>query len=263
MGRIFQFLGNIQIKFIKNLLIRIGLHYYPLNMQEALDEDPFNYACCRDLFIRKLKPEARPINSESNSICSPSDGTITQLEIFSHNVNTLAKGHLYSLDELLATKQHNFNNGLAATVYLAPNNYHRVHMPIKTTITSMVYVPGELYSVDPKVCEQIPNLLAKNERVVIFGDSDYGQVALILVGALNVGNIHINWHGTVNHNHPKEISKWDYQDKQLVIQKGEEIGYFTFGSTVVALINHPNISIDEIVKTQNKITMGSKLANIN
>ncbi len=258
-SRLMGFLGKIKIQWIKVLLMRIGTHYYPLNMEEAIIEDPFMYETCEELFIRKLKPNARTVDSDPNTFTSPSDGTVTQLEKIQNQHSITAKEHLFSIEELLATKSHPFHEGVCATIYLAPSDYHRVHMPFDGTITSMTYIPGKLYSVHPKLNEQIPNILSLNERVVINADTKLGKLSIVLVGAMNVGNIHIDWHGQVNPGHPHSPKTWTYEDKEISLKKGQELGYFTFGSTVVLLFNNPSFDINPSISIGSHLLYGQPL----
>ncbi len=262
LGKLCILLSQIRNTHVKNLLISIGIYFYKLNMQEALLEDPYAYTTIEKLFIRKLKPDARIFDKQQNTVCSPCDGLITQINLVNSDSKVKAKDHFYTLDGLLANKEHCFQQGLSTTIYLAPTDYHRVHMPMSGQITSMVYIPGKLYSVNPKLYEKIPTLLSSNERVIINAKNDLCSFALVLIGALNVGHIHINWHGIVNPYHPTALNQWKYQDQQINLSKGDELGYFTFGSTVIMLIDQPTINPHENLRLNQQTLLGKVLAEL-
>jgi phosphatidylserine decarboxylase len=231
------FMANITIPSIKNYLIRDFIANYNVNMTEAREENPERYACFNDFFIRHLKPECRPI--ANTAIVSPVDGCISEMGDIRAGQLIQAKGHEYSVAELLAcdtARSSQFSNGCFATLYLSPKDYHRVHMPIDAQLTEMIYVPGQLFSVQPRTARVIPKLFARNERLVVFFETKAGLMAMVLVGATIVGAIGTSWHGDVQRSRkPKRIVYDERCDVNTVFGKAAEMGYFKLGSTVILL----------------------------
>lgn len=207
-------------------------------MQEAVQEDPFAYANYNDFFTRVLKPELRPVATGANAIVSPADGLLAQFGAINTNKILQAKGHYFTLQDLLAHDlcAREFANGRFATVYLAPKDYHRVHMPLTGKLRKMYYVPGKLFSVNTHAAENIPNVFARNERVVSIFDTQAGPMAVVLVGAMIVGSIETIWAGQISPPHCGHIKVTDYTNEpEIKIAKGAEMGKFKLGSTVVVL----------------------------
>ena len=207
-------------------------------MQEAIETDPFAYKNYNQFFTRKLKPECRPLDNHPYTIVSPADGMIAQIGDIHTNRIIQAKKHNYTLQSLLGNDADatNFINGKFATIYLAPKDYHRIHMPITGILRKMIYVPGKLFSVNTHAAENIPNLFARNERVVAIFDTVMGPMAIILVGAMIVGSIETTWAGVVSPPHSKQTHTQLYPTSSAIeIAKGEEMGLFKLGSTVIVL----------------------------
>jgi phosphatidylserine decarboxylase len=218
-------------------LIRWFVGKYGVNMNEAANPDIASYASFNDFFTRALRIDVRPI-ADADYIC-PVDGTISQLgEIDDHQIFQ-AKGHKYSTAALVGGDTElasNFQHGSFANLYLSPKDYHRIHMPCDGRLTRMIYVPGALFSVNPTTARGIPGLFARNERVVcVFESPEHGLFVMTLVGATIVGSMATVWHGVVNPPRAPEICEWRYDDQQVVLAKGEEMGRFLLGSTVVML----------------------------
>lgn len=217
-------------------LIRWFVKRYDVNMQEALNPDIASYTSFNEFFTRPLHSEARPI-ALANFIC-PVDGNISQFGTIAGDQIFQAKGHRYSIaalvggDRALAAQ---FENGSFANLYLSPRDYHRIHMPCDGRLTRMIYVPGALFSVNPTTARGVPGLFARNERVVCVFESDHGPFVLTLVGATIVGSMATVWHGVVNPPRPGRIREWQYDQQNVVLKKGEEMGRFLLGSTVVML----------------------------
>ncbi len=223
--------------------IRCFIRRYGVAMQEAAEPDPAAYRTFNAFFTRALKPGVRPLAplEDATWLC-PVDGAISQFGALSGaEADRLiqAKGHDYSVAALLAdTEGHvaaGYKGGHFATLYLSPRDYHRIHMPVRGTLRRMLHVPGDLYSVNPATAAAIPGLFARNERVVCHFDTDFGPFVLVLVGATIVGSMATVWHGRVNPPRPGMIRHWDYADGQVVLARGEEMGRFLLGSTVVML----------------------------
>ncbi len=216
--------------------IRRFIARYNVNMAEAVQTEPGAYATFNDFFTRALRPGARPL-ATARLVC-PVDGAISQFGRIERDQIFQAKGKSFSSSALLAGNEElarRFDDGLFATLYLSPRDYHRIHMPCDGRLVSMRYVPGELYSVNPATARAIDALFARNERVVCDFDSPHGPFALVLVGATIVGSIATAWHGVVNPPRSPSVRHWDYRDKNVTLKQGEEMGRFLLGSTVVLL----------------------------
>ena len=209
---------------------------YNVNMAEAAEPDVAAYATFNDFFTRPLKPGARPLDA-ADWVC-PVDGAISQLGPISGDQVFQAKGHSYSTTALVggdAALASQFQDGQFATIYLSPRDYHRIHMPCAGSLTRMVYVPGELFSVNPATARGVPGLFARNERVVCVFDTAFGPMVLVLVGATIVGSMATVWHGMVNPPRLPDVRTWTYEDDRISLGQGAEMGRFMLGSTVVML----------------------------
>ncbi|HEV2611866.1 MAG TPA: archaetidylserine decarboxylase, partial [Noviherbaspirillum sp.] len=217
-------------------LIRWFARKYGVNMDEAHNPDLASYQSFNEFFTRALREGARPL-ADRDFIC-PVDGAISQFGTIEHDQIFQAKGHRYSTtalvggDSALAAQ---FDHGTFATLYLSPRDYHRIHMPCDAKLTRMIYVPGALFSVNPVTARGVPGLFARNERVVCVFESLHGPFVLVLVGATIVGSMATVWHGVVNASRAGTVREWHYHDKDIVLKKGEEMGRFLLGSTVVML----------------------------
>ena len=209
---------------------------YQVNMAEAAQPDTATYATFNDFFTRELKAGVRPL-ANAALIC-PVDGAISQFGRVDGQQIFQAKGHHYSSVALLggdAALARQFDNGLFATLYLSPRDYHRIHMPCDGVLRRMIHVPGALFSVNPTTAHGVPGLFARNERVVCLFETPLGPLALVLVGATIVGSMATVWHGVVNAQRPFEVRQWHYEDASIQLKQGEEMGRFLLGSTVVML----------------------------
>lgn len=218
--------------------IRRFVARYGVDMSEAAEPDLTRYLTFNDFFTRALKPGARPL-AQADFVC-PVDGRISQLGAIDGEQLLQAKGHVYSTTALLSgdvTEAARYRDGSFATIYLSPRDYHRIHMPCAGRLRSMVYVPGDLFSVNPTTARGVPGLFARNERVVCLFDGAHGPFALVLVGATIVGSMATVWHGVVNPPRARHIRRWDYTAQQppIELQAGDEMGRFLLGSTVVLL----------------------------
>lgn len=235
-------------------------------MQEAIVEDPFAYATYNDFFTRKLKPASRPIDLTKIAIVSPADGCIAQIGTIRDNQILQAKGHNYTVQSLLGDLPElatPFINGNFVTIYLAPKDYHRVHMPLSGKLQQMIYVPGKLFSVNNHAAENIPSVFARNERVIAIFDTELGKMAVILVGAMIVGSIETSWAGTITPPHSKTIKTWNYENMApLTLNKGEEMGLFKLGSTVIVLFSPDMATWDPNIISGLNIKIGSKIGSI-
>jgi phosphatidylserine decarboxylase len=217
-------------------IIRWFVRRYGVDMNEAADADITHYQSFNDFFTRALKPGVRPM-AEAPLIC-PVDGAISQFGAIERDQIFQAKGHRYSTTALVggdAALAAHFQDGLFATLYLSPKDYHRIHMPCDGRLLRMIHVPGDLFSVNPTTARGVPGLFARNERVVCVFDTAFGPFVLALVGATIVGSMATVWHGVVNPPRSATVREWSYTDQDLRLKQGAEMGRFLLGSTVVML----------------------------
>jgi len=250
-------------------LIKLFIKQYKIDMSEAEYPDPAHYKTFNEFFTRPLKEGIRPLAEESDIIAHPVDGAISQLGDVVDGQIIQAKGHDYSLQALLGGKEEDtapFLGGKFATIYLAPKDYHRIHMPVDGTLSKMIYVPGDLFSVNPLTAQNVPNLFARNERVVAIFETEIGPLAMVLVGATIVASIETIWAGTVTPPAGKDVFSWNYPttgDNAITLKKGEEMGRFKLGSTVILAwgANQAAFLSDQHPETVTR--MGTPFAKIN
>jgi phosphatidylserine decarboxylase len=225
----------------KNMLIRMFMRGFDPQMHDAVEPEPTAYASFNDFFTRALRPETRPVDADPAAIVSPVDGTVSEAGTLSTDRLLQAKGHEYSLRALLAgntTWARTFTAGTFATIYLAPYNYHRIHMALAGELRESFYVPGRLFSVNRTTARLVPGLFSRNERVFCGFDGGSLPWAIILVGALNVGSMATVWHGDVTPRKHREITALPVSDvlAPTTLAKGEEMARFNMGSTVILLL---------------------------
>ena len=241
-------------------LIRWFEKRYNVNMAEAAAPEISSYASFNDFFTRALKPGARPL-AAADYLC-PVDGAISQIGRIEGEQIFQAKGHSYRSTALVggdAALAGQFRDGQFATLYLSPRDYHRIHMPCDGSLRRMVYMPGDLFSVNPTTARGVPGLFARNERVVCVFDSDQGPFVLTLVGATIVGSMATVWHGQVNPPRSPQICEWQYQAGQVSLKKGEEMGRFLLGSTVVMLFAKDRLNFNPEWTAARPIRMGEAM----
>ena len=217
-------------------VIRWFVRRYGVDLSEAVDTDPVSYRSFNEFFTRPLRPGARPL-ADADLLC-PVDGAISQFGAIERDQIFQAKGHQYTTTALLGGDSGlaaRFTNGMFATLYLSPRDYHRIHMPVDGRLTRMIHVPGALFSVNPTTARGVPGLFARNERVVCVFETEFGSFVLVLVGATIVGSMATVWHGTVNPPRSAALREWSYETQTVMLRKGEEMGRFLLGSTVVML----------------------------
>jgi phosphatidylserine decarboxylase len=220
--------------------IRWFIARYRVDMTEAAEPDPSHYASFNEFFTRALKPGARPL-AQADFIC-PVDGAVSQFGVLERDRVVQAKGHRYSSTALVGgdrTLSAPFDHGGFATLYLSPRDYHRIHMPCAGRLTRMIHVPGDLFSVNPTTARGVPQLFARNERVVCAFEGEFGPFVVVLVGATIVGSMATAWHGVVNPPRVRRLREWRYDDRAVELKQGEELGRFLLGSTVVVLMPGP------------------------
>ncbi len=241
-------------------LINNFIKTFNINTDEILEEDLSKYKTFNEFFIRKVKPETRPINLDCKAI-SPVDGTIGEAGVISHGRLIQAKGLDYSLCALLGGNKADsdiYENGNFATIYLSPANYHRIHMPCDGTLVKTVHVPGKLFPVGSRNISNMPNLYTVNERLVCFFDTDVGPMAVVMVGAALVGSINTTWGGTVVRRKGIETLNYD-GDNQYKFKRGDEIGYFKYGSTVIVLWAKDHGQLAEDLEHLTEVKFGRSL----
>ena len=241
-------------------LIAWFVQKYQVNMAQAAEPKLAAYPCFNDFFTRALAPGARPL-SDSTWVC-PVDGAISQFGSIAKNQIFQAKGHFYSTTALVggdAALAAQFENGSFATIYLSPRDYHRIHMPCDGRLTRMVYVPGDLFSVNPTTARGVPGLFARNERVVCVFDTDHGPLVLTLVGATIVGSMATVWHGVVNPPRLPQVTEWHYDSGAVTLRKGEEMGRFLLGSTVVLLWPQDTLDWNPLWQSSAPVRLGESM----
>ena len=251
---------------VTHFVIKVFAKKYNVDMSEAKKENFSDYESFNQFFIRELKDDARKINENPTALCLPADGRVSQIGHIDDDRLLQAKGHFFSLSDLLAGDEelvHTFKNGEFATIYLSPRDYHRVHMPCDATLRKMIYVPGDLFSVNPFLAEHVPNLFARNERVICVFDTAFGPMVQILVGATITASMSTVWAGVINPPRTGEVKVWTYQgDNAIKLTKGQEMGAFQLGSTVINLFPANSVTLVEHLEVDVPVRMGEILATM-
>lgn len=260
-------LARMRTTSIKNFLIRLFVNLYNVDIEEVKHSVPDDFATFNDFFIRELVADARQIDAASESITSPADGTVSAAGQIDKDRIFQAKGLHYTLTDLLATdvvEAEKFVDGAFATIYLSPSNYHRVHSPFAGELVAARYVPGDLFSVNEATVSYLPELFARNERLVCHFETDCGPLVVILVGALNVGSISTRWSGDLRPRKKGVVENLDIRARgeATQVEKGELIGWFNMGSTVIILLpagSSPDVST---LQSGAKVKMGQAIGSI-
>lgn len=261
---IFGYLARRELGALTTFIIKLFAKKYNINMAEAEIEDFEKFSTFNDFFTRKLKDGVRPIYGNDDNLTMPVDGTMAEFGKISYGRLISAKGQDYSLRSLLGGDTEiakPFQDGEFACIYLSPKDYHRIHMPITGTLKKMIFVPGDYYSVNPTYVKHIDDLFTKNERAVCIFDTACGPMAMVLVGATIVGSIVTTWAGEVSPNKLKEVKVWDYLEP-ITIKKGEEMGRFHLGSTVIMTFAPDAIKLADSLATDQKVQLGEHFADI-
>ena len=249
-------------KWLKNSLIRWFIRKHQIDLNIAVKTEINAYPSFNAFFTRQLKPQQRTIDP-NNVIISPADGCISQIGKLTATKILQAKKKYYSIGQLLAGNDvltATFQNGCFATIYLSPRDYHRVHMPYTGKLIQSIYVPGKLFSVNPVTVAHIDDVFARNERLINIFETDNGPMAVILVGAMLVAGIHTTWQGKITPNHNTQLQTWCYANKNITLQKGEELGYFNFGSTVILLFPENKVEWCSSFATPRSIKVGEAIS---
>lgn len=260
--RVFGCLASFKGGWLTHQVIRAFVKKYQVDLSEAEREQVTKYHSFNDFFTRTLKADSRPL--AKCDLISPVDGCVSQLGVIKDSLLLQAKGKYYSLEQLLAGDDVTpFKGGGFATLYLSPRDYHRIHMPCSGTLTRMVHVPGDLFSVNPVTAQNIDGLFARNERVICYFQSpEVGQFAMVLVGATIVGSIKTKWHGVVNYKRPGHIRYWNYDHQPLVLQQGQEMGQFLLGSTVILVFEPDVMNFVDNWQANSSIKMGEAMGKL-
>lgn len=265
--RLAGLLASAPLGGLTTAIIKVFIKQYQINMDEARHSNPAHFKTFNDFFVRELKEDARPVEQGSQIVTHPADARVSQFGAIENGLLIQAKAHHFSAQALLGGDKalfDEFKEGQFATLYLSPSDYHRVHMPCDGVLRSMIYVPGDLYSVNPLTAENISNLFARNERVVCIFDTEFGPMAQILVGATIVGSIELIWAGTVTPPRGNTVYRWDYPatgHTSVSLKKGEEMGRFKLGSTVINLFAKDAVHFDDSMALGEKTVLGTPYAH--
>ncbi|HKK13511.1 MAG TPA: archaetidylserine decarboxylase [Gammaproteobacteria bacterium] len=254
--------------WVRGPLIRWFVRRYGVDLGEAAEPDPAAYADFQAFFTRALRPGARPVCGQEDGIACPADGTLSQLGTLEGGRLVQAKGRTFGAAALLGGSEERaapFRDGAFATVYLAPRDYHRVHMPVAGTLREMVHVPGRAFSVNPATTAHVPGLFARNERVAAIFDTAAGPMAVVLVGAMLVATIDTRWAGTVTPPAGRRVQRWAYPEggsTAVVLGRGEEMGRFNLGSTAIVLFARERAAWDAGLTPGQPVRMGQCLGRL-
>jgi phosphatidylserine decarboxylase len=264
LSRLMHAFMRIRFKPVKNLQIAIVGGLAGVDWSEAKSQDSTDYGCFNEFFTRELADGMRVVDPDPAAFVSPSDGRISQCGRITTSRILQAKGHHYSIRSLLADDpaSPDFINGFFHTIYLSPRDYHRVHMPADGTLQRMIHVPGRLFSVAPYTVRQVPGLFARNERVVSIFSTEHGPMALVLVGAMLVSSMDTVWAGTVTPPYGKRVAVGDWSRRDIRLKKGEEMGRFNMGSTVILLWPPGAVSSVEDLQPHEIVHMGQRLGRL-
>ena len=249
--------ARIQIPWIKNTFTSWFVSTYKVNLKEAKLQDINEYKHFNDFFTRALKANSRPISD--SKVVSPVDGVVSQLGSIEESLIVQAKGKKFSVEALLANQSKKNLYTSFATIYLSPKDYHRIHMPLDGSLKSMKYIPGKLFSVNQNTVNNIDQVFARNERLVCYFDTEFGEIALVMVGAIFVGSMETSWEGQITPPYTKSIKKYDYDSRQIELSKGEELGRFNMGSTVILVL--PKESPKLNLETGQVLNMGQSISD--
>ena len=249
--------ARIQTPWIKNTFTSWFVSTYKVNLKEAKLQDINEYKHFNDFFTRALKADSRPISD--SKLVSPVDGVVSQFGSIEESLIVQAKGKKFSVDALLVDQSKKDLYTSFVTIYLSPKDYHRIHMPLDGSLKSMKYIPGNLFSVNKRTVENIDQVFARNERLICYFDTEYGEMALVMVGAIFVGSMETSWEGQVTPPYTKSVKTYDYDSRQIGLSKGEELGRFNMGSTVILIL--PKGSPELNLEAGKALKMGQSISN--
>ncbi len=257
-------LTHCRLPWFKNAFIKLIVRLYGVNLAEAKSQNLDDYASFNDFFTRELKPGTRPIDPAIDAVVSPADGVVSQADDINGDRIIQAKGMDFSAIDLLGGDEKRadpFKNGVFTTIYLSPKDYHRLHMPLTGTLTEMVHIPGRLFSVNAATAESVPGLFARNERVACFFETEAGPMALVLVGAIFVSSVETVWHGVVTPPTASSVRHWQYPDNNIILRKGEEMGRFNMGSTIIVLFGKDKVAWEKDLTAGKPVRLGEKIGH--
>lgn len=264
LSRVIGWLANSRVTWIKNKLIAWFMARYDVYLHEAEITDPYAYQSFNDFFTRKVKLSLRPIDTTA-IIVSPADGVISQFGAITNGTLFQAKDWFYSVDDLLGNDEYveEFHHGKFMNIYLSPRDYHRIHAPFAGKLLKMSYIPGKLFSVNTATCHTIPNLYARNERMVAIFATEIGLMAVVMIGAMIVAGIHTTWFGKVapHKSYKKQVWHYEQQATPIFLNKGDELGHFELGSTVIVLINNQLVSWEYLLP-QDMVQVGKRIGEV-
>ena len=264
LSKLMSVLTHSETVWLKNFFIKQIIKHYGVNMDEAKIQDINAFKSFNDFFTRELKPEARPLSTVDNAIVSPADGVVSQAGNITAGDIFQAKGKSYTVTELLGgsfERAAPFNDGIFSTIYLSPKDYHRLHIPLTGILKEMVHIPGRLFSVNEATTEAVPRLFARNERVCCIFDTEAGSMALILVGAIFVSSIETVWHGVVTPPTKTSVQNWLYEQNAPTLEKGEEMGRFNMGSTIIVLFAKDHAEWNADFNANKAVKLGEMIGN--
>ncbi|MBX4180812.1 archaetidylserine decarboxylase [Sodalis sp. CWE] len=254
--------------WITKVLISLFVRWYNIDLKEAQKQDISLYSTFNEFFVRPLRYEVRPIDTDPKALICPADGVISQIGFIKDKQIFQAKKHYFNLEALLACNEFmvaKFQNGIFATIYLSPRDCHRIYMPCDGILHEMLYVPGELFSLNSLAVTNIPNVFARNERVICLFDTNFGLMAQILIGAIIVGSIETVWEGVITPPREGVIKRWRYchadNKKKITLLKGQEMGRFKLGSSVINLFTNNSVVLSEHLHKNYTIHFGQKLGH--
>lgn len=257
-------LTRSEIPWLKSTIIKLLINRFKMNMEEAVESDPEEYKSVNAFFTRHLNEQAREFEDAKDTIASPVDGVVSQAGVIDNSEIFQAKGKSFNVTALLgsADMATQFEGGHFTTIYLSPKDYHRIHFPVDGTLTKMIHVPGDLFSVNPTTTEAIDGLFARNERVVSFFDTPAGPMAMVMVGAIFVSSIETVWQGEVTPPRHNQVRSWTYSDKNLSYKKNDEMGHFNMGSTIVMLYAKDAIAWNDSLAAEKEVQLGQVIGTI-
>ena len=262
LSRLMSKFTHSEIKLWKNLIINQIIKFYGVNMSEAKEQDINNFTSFNHFFTRELKSNVRPVTNDEDAIACPADGAVSQAGLIEQGKIFQAKGKSFSAVDLLGgdeARAKPFENGNFTTIYLSPKDYHRLHMPVTGELTEMIHIPGRLFSVNNATANSVNGLFARNERVACLFETEFGPMALILVGAIFVSSIETTWHGVVTPPSISSVQNWTYTENETVIAKGKEMGRFNMGSTIIVMFAKDNINWNAELIAGETVELGEKI----
>ncbi len=258
-------LARVRTRFVKDALIKGFNRLYDVDLAEVDARVPEDFASFNEFFTRPLREGARPIDADPGTIVSPVDGTVSAAGTLSGETLLQAKGIDYSLDDLFAidlADARAFADGSFATIYLAPYNYHRVHMPVDGELVAAHYVPGDLFSVNDATAANIRGLFARNERLNLHFSTDFGPAAVIFVGALNVGSISTPWTGEIRPRKSGVVESLEFPEHSRFCKKGDLLGWFNLGSTVIVMLPKGAGEWSDELRHGHRVLMGRPIGRL-